>query len=78
MTTLTVTLSSICAGGGHLTFTISGARTATVPLTVADITEPITEEDVVSFCKVIARMAKAGRTVAQARSLLQAGVTVTI
>ena len=78
MTTLTTTLTAICSGGNHLTFTISGAKSATVPVNLSDLTDPITDEDVVSFCKTIARMAKNGRTMQQAKTLLQAGVTVTV
>jgi len=75
MTTLTLKLSAICSGGNHLTFTISGDKSATVQAMPSDLSEPISNEDALAFCKVLARMAKAGRTLAQARALLQSGVT---
>lgn len=78
MTTLTVTLSGVCAGGGHLTFTVTGAKVLTVPMNRDDLLEPLSREDAVAFCRVIAWMAKDGRTIAQARTLLQTGVTVTV
>lgn len=78
MTTINITLTSICSGGNHLTFTVSGAKDMTVPVELGDLTGPITDDDAQVFCKVVARMAKSGRTNNQARTLLQSGVTVTI
>lgn len=78
MTTLTITLTSVCSGGNHLTFSTSGAASLTTQEVLASLLDPITDDDITSFCKVIAKMAKQGRTLAQARNLLQAGVTVTI
>lgn len=76
--TLTLTLTGICAGGNHLTFSVTGDRTATVHLLRDDMSAAITDEEAEAFVKVLAKMAKAGRTVGQARALLQPGVTVTI
>lgn len=78
MATITIRLSSICSGGNHLTFSVSGAKTATIPVVLDDLTQPITDEDAAAFCKIIARMAKNGRTVQQAMALLQNGVMVTV
>ena len=82
MTTLTVTLTDACsdhAGGGeHLTFSLTGFKTATVASTRSDLSEPLTQADADEFVRIVARMAKAGRTLAQANTLLRAGVTVTI
>lgn len=78
MTTLTITLNAICAGGNHLTFGITGAATATQIADLSDITAPLTAEDAQALVRIVGRMAKAGRTVAQAKTLLQAGVSITI
>lgn len=78
MTTINIQLTHICSGGNHFTFAITGDKTATVPLTREEITQPITDEDVVAFLRVICKMAKIGRTNAQAKTLLEAGVTVTV
>lgn len=78
MTTETITLTAICSGGNHLTFTATGAKAMVVPADLSSLSDPITDEDAAAFVKVIAKMAKNGRTVAQARTLLQAGVTVTV
>lgn len=78
MTTLTITLTGTCSGGGHLTFGVTGDKVATVPVDRDDLLSPISEEDAATFCRVIARMARAGRTLAAARTMLQAGVTVVV
>lgn len=59
-------------------FAITGDAVATSDLTTDDITQPITDADVQGFVRVLARMAKMGRTGAQAKAILQAGVTVTV
>lgn len=78
MTTETVTLSFICSGGNHLTFTGSGAKAATVDGMLDDMSVAITDDEMAAFVKVIAKMAKAGRTINQAKTLLQAGVVITV
>lgn len=78
MASETVTLTTICGSGGHLTFTLAGARAATVNMMVDELTSPVSDEDIVAFCKVISKLARIGRTAAQARALLQSGVTVTV
>jgi hypothetical protein len=57
---------------------VSGDASATAQGEVADLSAPITEADKQAFVKIISKMAKSGRTLAQARTLLQAGVTVTV
>ena len=78
MSAVTVTLTSICSGGGHLTFTVTGDASRTQVLDLSVLTEPATEQEVEAFLKLICKMAKMGRTPAQARNLLQTGVTVTV
>lgn len=78
MTTLTVTLPplGVCDGGHHLTLIVSGDYAATVALGRDQLDDPISADD--SFLVVICKMAKKGRTFNQAKTLLQAGVTVTV
>lgn len=76
--TITLPPDGVCSGGNHLTFRVTGDRTATVRMDLSQITPALTEEDAEAFCRLIARLVKSGRTVAQARALLQAGVTVEI
>lgn len=78
MTTVVVTMTNLCAGGGHARIAVSGAKSATVDVSTAMLSDPITDEDADSFVKIIGKMAKAGRTPAQAVALLQAGVTITV
>lgn len=78
MTTLTVTLTGVCSGGNHLTFTVGGAKSHSVPVDLSELSSPITDDDAQAFCKIVSKMAKNGRTVNQARTLLQSGVVVTV
>jgi hypothetical protein len=80
MTTATITLRSICAGGNHLTFgvTVDGQQEMRRVIDLAHAQEPLTEDDAQAFLKIVAKMAMRGRTINQARTLLQAGVTVVV
>lgn len=76
MASETVKLTHVCPGGSHLTFTLSGAKEATLMLSLLDLSEPVTDEEIVAFCKVMIKLVKVGRTNAQARAVLEVGVTV--
>jgi len=78
MASVTITLTNICAGGHHLTFNVTGDRTAIVASSLDNLLDSISEEEVEVFVKLIARMVKLGRTNVQARNVLQAGVTITV
>jgi len=75
---VTITLAGVCSGGNHLRFTISGAASGTVDAELSDLTAPVTETEREAFIKVLVKLARSGRTLAQTRSLLQSGVTVTV
>lgn len=78
MSKVTVTITNVCAGGNHLTFSITGDASGSMVIDLPDLLDPITSRDVESFIRVIARLAKKGRTVNQAKALLQAGIQVTV
>ena len=78
MSAVTVQLTNICSGGNHLTFTVMGDAALTKVLDLPTLSDPLDSADVEAFLRVITRMAKMGRTVNQARTLLQNGVTVTV
>ena len=78
MSAVTVTLTGICSGGGHLTFSVTGDATLTEVLDLSMLTEPVSDSEKDAFLKVICKLAKNGRTLAQTRNLLQAGVSVTV
>ena len=76
MSAITIKLSPPTCG--HLSFSVTGDKTLTVGALLDDLSKPITDEDAIAFLKVIIRMAKAGSTLNQAKTLLQNGVTVTV
>lgn len=76
MSAVTVRLTNVCSGGGHLTFAVTGDATLTQMVDISALLEPLDDAEVDAFLKVICKLAKKGRTVAQAKTLLQAGVTV--
>lgn len=78
MASITITLTDICAGGNHLTYSVTGAKTISVSGVRDDLIEPFTDDEAQVFIKVITKLAKSGRTMAQARTLLQNGVTINI
>jgi ABC-type transporter Mla subunit MlaD len=78
LSAVTVTLTAICSGGNHLTFTATGDATDTLIANLSDLSDPLTDQEKDAFVKVIAKLAKLGRTLNQAKTLLQAGVTVTV
>ena len=76
MAAITVTLTSVCSGGGHLKFNITGDVTATVNAMFEDITGVISDEDKIAFVKTLTKIVKIGRTNAQAKAALEAGITI--
>lgn len=55
---------------------VTGAKTASVRLDVDDMASAISDEELTAFVKVLCRLCKSGKTVAQTKSALQAGITV--
>ena len=78
MSAVTITLTAICSGGGHLNFNATGDATDTLTTDLDAIAQPLTQDEKDAFVKIIAKLAKLGRTLNQAKTLLQAGVTVTV
>jgi hypothetical protein len=78
MASETVTLTAICSGGNHLTFSLTGALAQTVRTDFSTVLEPMTEAELEAFCKALVKLGKIGRTNAQLRTLFQNGVTVTV
>ena len=78
MTTITVTATAICSGGNHITFAITGDKSMTVNGQVEEIKSALTNDDFEAFVKVLCKLAKNGRTIAQYKTLMQAGVTITV
>lgn len=78
MSTVTVTLTKTCSGGGHLTVVLTGDVSITRVIELRELTEPVDERDLIAFLGVLAKLARMGRTNTQARTLLQNGVTLAI
>jgi len=78
MASLTIQLTGICASGNHLTFALSGAKDLVVNGELSEMLDPVTDDEAQAFVKIIAKLVRIGRTNAQARTALQAGVTVTL
>lgn len=78
MASVTTTLTNVCAGGNHLIFVVSyGAHSRTVRLERAVINDDIDDDELEVWCRLTAKLVKAGKTNAQAAAALQAGFTVT-
>ena len=79
MASVTVALTTICGGGNHLVFSVTGARSMTVLGEIASMVDaPMTDEEAAAFVKGMVKLGKVGRTNAQLRTLFQNGVTVTV
>lgn len=78
MASMTLTRTSECAAQNHITIAVTGGVAYTFHGDMDDLTSPITEGEKDAFIKVLIRFAKIGRTKAQVRNALTAGVTVTI
>ena len=78
MATAIITMTAACAGGNHLTVTvrINGGAIRTFGYSVDDMREPITTEAIQDTELLMARFHCAGMTRAQAKTALQAGITV--
>lgn len=79
MASVTFQLQSVCGGGDHATITLTkGAQTRNVTMSVSDLRSAVTQDDIDGFAKVALKLLSEGKTLAQFKSALQAGVTVTI
>lgn len=78
MASITITLSSICVGGNHLTFTVTGDAAGTIRMELDDVVQAIDEDERKAFVRSLVRLGKIGRNNAQLRTLFQNGVTVTV
>lgn len=76
MASITVTATGICAGGNHITFAVTGAKTAAVILDVNDMQGGVPDGDVEAFVRLLCKLAKVGKTNVQLKTALQAGITV--
>lgn len=79
MASVTTTLTNICSGGNHLTLTVQyGARTKTLRMERDTLVDDLSDDDIETWCRIIAKLVRQGKTNAQAAAALQAGVTVSV
>lgn len=78
MATVIVTLTKLCTGGGHATFSISGDVSRTIDMHLENLGYEVTDEMVENFIKVLLKLAKLGRTISQLKTTMQSGLTVSV
>ena len=80
MTTLTITLDHVCAGGDHmrLGLVLDGQARRSVQVLRAELLEPFTEQEILDAIKVMVRLHARGKTNAQVRNNLQTGIVVNV
>lgn len=80
MATVTIQATNICSGGDHVTITgsISGGPSKSVIFHVNDLISAIDDIGVGEAILAIIRIHSIGKTLAQVKSDLQTGTTVTI
>ncbi len=77
MANVTITLASICSGGGHQVLNVTGAVTRTLT-TAIDIDATLTPEEQEAWVKGCVLLAKGGRTKAQLLNVLTGGLLVQV
>lgn len=76
MASLTLTLTDVCAGGEHLTITVTGARSGVWRTTRSELGDAVpTMEEV---CRMLMKLYSVGKTPLQVKTALQAGITITV
>jgi len=79
MASITITWASACASNTHIQLNITGDRTGTIRLHVDEVfQQPVDNEALIEFLKQYLKIWSLGKTKAQMRTLLLAGLTVTI
>lgn len=79
MSTITFTGSNFCAGNGHFTVTISNAITATRNFSANQIVgNPLTADEKDELLGLLLRFGATGKTPAQAKTWITAGVDVVV
>ena len=81
MASVSIQRTAVCSGGSHHTITLTmGAVVREVAVTMDDFTGSITDEEIIAWMKVSAKIKRVGDglTLAQLRTALINGVTVTL
>lgn len=80
MATIVLTLASVCAGGGHanISVTVNGVNKGSFAVATDDVLSPLPDADVPIVLAALVKLRMIGRTKAQVRNDLLAGLTVTV
>lgn len=80
MSTVAIRMTALCAGNNHATIEVvkDGGATRTVALGIADVRSAPSQDDIEAFVRVAIRLQSEGKTLAQLRTSLLAGFTVTV
>jgi hypothetical protein len=79
MASITVTLTGSCATNNHVALAVTGDKTGTLRLHVDDVfQQPVDNEALINFLMQYLKIWSVGKTRAQMRTQLLAGVTITI
>lgn len=78
MASITIQLTNVCSGGGHGTITVSGDVTRSLVVDFAELLEEIGAVDDKAILAALLRLNKIGKTNAQFKSSLLAGIAVTV
>lgn len=80
MATMKLTLTHVCAGGEHaeIAVEVNGQSRGTYAVRVSDVTGTFADDEIETFLAGVIRLHKVGKTLAQVRNDLQAGLTVTL
>lgn len=80
MAVFTLTITSVCGSGNHagIRLDISGVAQATHTFHVDELTEAIGEDDSRNVIRFLSRLHKVGRTNAQVKNDLSAGLSLSL
>lgn len=78
MASVTITLNNVCPGGGHGTLTVTGAMNESYNVDVEEIRSALDDETKRDFIMKLVRVHAIGKTKAQLRASLLAGLSVSI
>lgn len=80
MATVTITALAICSGGDHvrIELKVDGVEQLTKVYHVADLVDAVADVDKEDVIRTMIRLHKIGKTVAQVKTDLQAGLNVVV
>lgn len=79
MASITIQITSVCAGGDHASVRLTkGANVRNIPMAINELRANLTQNDIESFCKVALQLMGEDKTLAQFKSTAQSGFTISL